>query len=1130
METNNMLRTTIHRLILVAPLLALTLGASIARADLSTWPSSMGISVAGYNKTDVLTNFPVLVVLSNGCAGFYYSAMSSPANGADLRFSVDRLNEINYEIDQWNTNGASTVWVQIPAFQSNQAFYAHWGAAAPKPNYTTNGSTWSNNYVAVWHLNEQVTAGASGGSHYDSTTNVNTGTQSKNGWTNGLIGRAQNFDRTATINCGNKASLRPTDITIAAWIQPRNISYTTYVEIYRKEDGGNRHLLSFQNSGITLAFGIAPGGTYGETDISVSAADYTGAWHHVAATYNGSVRKVYRDGVEISTVNASGALTTSGTANGYIGSSAGSEFFDGLIDQLEISGVGRSSNWVWASYMQVVSNQSFLTYGSDLPVIANLDATNVTPTAAWLRGSLLSTGNAPATVSVYWGERDGGAPNSGLWQATNTWNQGAWGQNSFPSYQASLASNKFYYYRFYATNASGHSWAPSSSFFMTAPVTIQATTPDAWEANTVPGVFTVSRASTLTNEPLTVNYNVGGTATGGVDYASLSRTLLLGVGQASNTITVSPFVDADTNEPDKTVMVTLTPGLFTLADPSNATVTIRNDTNQTWYCALTNTQNKNWSDATTWTNAAGLNGVPTISDAAVVRTLASGNFTLNLDAGWNAKSLTLNSIASAQHSLNVANGYVETLTISNASPSGFNGLFWEVGASKVTVSKFRSVGYNTPNWRSTAWTSILAFTNAAEIIYHTGDLFNFANKYDFSAATSVVLAASTARATTTAEMLGPLGGNIAPPLVIGRNDNGMQNWTVAAGSHPLMRVTHYTQGSVISKVGAGDVNMPDVDLYIPFGNNCGISPDGAYGFSGGLYQGKITAHSLKLDGGGAVYFSVCGQLVLTGQGGMQAGGAGDGHALNVSIAGTNELNVNIGSGYWGGLSWTPGKIECLPTAGDLFLSCSNPTSQLKFVTCGFNRASTPNSSQVSIVANTINIANTNVYLTDRSPDGEGTDSYAGGQIEFRGEFICRSQLTNSFRLENTTMRVIGGGTNAIQQWECMSSTSAGGGSNNFVIGKMVLGQTATGSVSKAELMLRDLYDNNTGDAGAPEALYVTNLTMYANSILYLNGSALYCKNSGSWVQQPTGRYSPGDNTGYILNIPRTASGTVFTVR
>ena len=136
--------------------------------------------------------------------------------------------------------------------------------------------------------------------------------------------------------------LRPINgITIETWIYPR--ATNGFHEIYRKEDGNERHLLSFQ-AGNILAFGIATGGVYQELDVTITPEDYLNQWVHIAATYDGTTKRLYRNGVEIGNSSATGTLSNTGTAPVFIGSSGGvAEFFNGRIDEVRVWDNARDS-------------------------------------------------------------------------------------------------------------------------------------------------------------------------------------------------------------------------------------------------------------------------------------------------------------------------------------------------------------------------------------------------------------------------------------------------------------------------------------------------------------------------------------------------------------------------------------------------------------------------------------------------------------------------------------------------------------------------------------------------------------------------------------------------------------------
>ena len=119
--------------------------------------SRMKITFAGYDRTEPLTHFPVLVTFSNNLPGFAYSQFASPT-GADLRFTDgDGTTTIAHEVDEWDTNGVSSVWVQLPVLSNpTNAIWAYWGnpAATNAPAWTTNGSVWAPDHELTWHLKD----------------------------------------------------------------------------------------------------------------------------------------------------------------------------------------------------------------------------------------------------------------------------------------------------------------------------------------------------------------------------------------------------------------------------------------------------------------------------------------------------------------------------------------------------------------------------------------------------------------------------------------------------------------------------------------------------------------------------------------------------------------------------------------------------------------------------------------------------------------------------------------------------------------------------------------------------------------------------------------------------------------
>jgi hypothetical protein len=91
-------------------------------------------------------------------------------------------------------------------------------------------------------------------------------------------------------------------------------------------------------------------------------------------------------------------------------------------------------------------------------------------------------------------------------------------------------------------------------------VTVQATQPLAAEPGNIPAVFTFSRVGN-TNAALDVAFNIGGTATNGVDYALITNTINFAAGQTSTNVVITP-VNEPTATHYKTVVLSLPRPIF----------------------------------------------------------------------------------------------------------------------------------------------------------------------------------------------------------------------------------------------------------------------------------------------------------------------------------------------------------------------------------------------------------------------------------------------------------------------------------------------------------------------------------------------------------------------------------------
>jgi len=425
----------------------------------------MPVVFEGYDRPETLVNFPALLILHEDLHGFSYRDVASPA-GWDLRLTdADGSRFLSYEIDQWDAKGKSYVWVQLPKLARNTCIWAYWGNhdAARPPTYANDGSTWSEGYGAVWHLSE-VRRGTGGLPVYrDSSPNANHGNDHVSGpGQPGLVGGGQALNGGSDyIDCGNHASLNVRDaITVEAWIKHVGGDYRGVIN--RGYWTAGPWELRFGREGTPRGTRLGARMSTGTGSLGLNIQVPPKEWHHVALIYDGSTVACYLDGRCEASGDLSGKLLLVDTPVTIGQNGRHGEYYEGAIDEVRISGVARSSAWVWASWMCQRQNRRFASYNA---VVTNSGgATNVTTSSARLNGRLYVTGGRPTEVSVFWGGKDGGSDRREWDHETSL------GVHNAPcplTARVALAPNRDYYYRFHASSSAGQHWASCTSTFVT---------------------------------------------------------------------------------------------------------------------------------------------------------------------------------------------------------------------------------------------------------------------------------------------------------------------------------------------------------------------------------------------------------------------------------------------------------------------------------------------------------------------------------------------------------------------------------------------------------------------------------------------------------------------------------------
>lgn len=318
------------------------------------------------------TNFPVLI---SGT----YSYLATIANGGkvvsssgyDVGFYADNtlVSKLNWDIETYTAStGVVNYWVKIPIVSStvDTVFYMAYGNSNILVDQSSK-ATWDSNFMGVWHLPDGTTLGLldSTSSGYNGT---NSGMAAVAGQVDGGIsgdGTRKYADVTGTNLVTNSS------MTIEGWL---NTADVTNVRI--AVSGANLSI-GAQNAWIMMMNRTAGklDFEWGNTTALVTGTTSlsTNTWYHVAMTRTGSAGNwtgvIYLNGAADKTTTGI-ATNPTGVAGDktYIGDyeqDAGLAW-NGKMDEIRVSNIARSADWIATEYNSQNSPSTFYTVGGEI--------------------------------------------------------------------------------------------------------------------------------------------------------------------------------------------------------------------------------------------------------------------------------------------------------------------------------------------------------------------------------------------------------------------------------------------------------------------------------------------------------------------------------------------------------------------------------------------------------------------------------------------------------------------------------------------------------------------------------------------------------------------------------------------
>lgn len=353
----------------------------VASCDSTVWYATPGWN---YRKVIMLNaskipstqiNFPVLIKFD----GDTDLSARAQADGDDIFFtSSDGVTKLSHEIESYS-GGNLVAWVKVPILSSaaNTKLYMYYGNGSAGSQENT-ASVWGTDFRGVWHLGNGMSLDAG-----DSTSYANNGSISNTGAAGGKIGGAASFNGTNSyINTGSGGSLdNLSNLTYSAWVYATGWGEGNYGRVLTKGDTVSYKSLFLADGAPTNSIKsmIRSSGTVYYSDGGVGSMSLNG-WKHLTMVYNNTafprVMRLYIDGNEaVGTQYAlAGTLDNDSAANLYIGNQHDlTRTFSGYIDEVRVSGVARSADWIKTEY----NNQSNPSVFHGVSVQCNASAATV---------------------------------------------------------------------------------------------------------------------------------------------------------------------------------------------------------------------------------------------------------------------------------------------------------------------------------------------------------------------------------------------------------------------------------------------------------------------------------------------------------------------------------------------------------------------------------------------------------------------------------------------------------------------------------------------------------------------------------------------------------------------------------
>lgn len=339
--------------------------------------------------SSTLTNFPALVYIQddalktgNACGD---KVQYPTGNGGGLAAGTNydfaftlagSTTELNYQIDTYDqVNGILLAWVQISSLTStNTSLTFYFGSATPTHTAAFATSTWSSDYLAVYHFSE----GSATATVLDATSNGRKLTQSNTTVSNDeihvaagmpVVGGGYSFNGTSSkiIQTSGTNPDITGKFTLSAWVYYNGSSSSDNKIISDELNYGHGYKMSVKSGKIETETRTTANPVPGNLLQTGTVSSAT--WTYIQGEFDGTKFINFVNGTASATT-ATGYAPEAGNVISlgvdYLLPTGTTNFYNGYMDEVRISNVAKSADWIKAEYYNQSNPTTFTNYSGSV--------------------------------------------------------------------------------------------------------------------------------------------------------------------------------------------------------------------------------------------------------------------------------------------------------------------------------------------------------------------------------------------------------------------------------------------------------------------------------------------------------------------------------------------------------------------------------------------------------------------------------------------------------------------------------------------------------------------------------------------------------------------------------------------